>query len=36
MGGADMMSAKVVNVAPEISTGEQKITSNVTITYEIK
>lgn len=36
MGGADMAVTKTANVAPEISTGEQKITSNVTITYEIK
>jgi uncharacterized protein YggE len=36
----DMMAAGVssskASVAPEISTGEQKITSNVTITYEIE
>lgn len=36
MGGADMVSAKVASVAPEIPVGEQKITSNVSITYEIK
>jgi len=29
-------SAKAPSVAPEISTGEQKITSNVTIVYEIE
>ncbi len=29
-------STKAAPVAPEISTGEQKITSNVTITYEIE
>jgi len=35
MGGADMMTTKAANVAPEISVGEDKVTSNVTITYEI-
>jgi uncharacterized protein YggE len=38
--GGDVMNAKVASVpeavAPEISTGEQKITSNVSITYEIR
>jgi uncharacterized protein YggE len=33
-GGADM--AQSAPVAPEIPTGEQKVTSNVTITYEIR
>lgn len=36
MGGADMMSTKVANVAPEVPAGEQKITSSVSITYQIK
>lgn len=37
MGGDMMLSAKAVMApAPEIPTGEQKVTSNVTITYEIK
>lgn len=36
MGGADMMSAKTASVAPEIPVGEDKITSNVSITYEIR
>jgi uncharacterized protein YggE len=35
MGGADMMTTKADIVAPEISVGEDKVTSNVTITYEI-
>lgn len=35
MGGADMMTTKAASVAPEISVGEDKVTSNVTITYEI-
>ena len=37
-GGSDkvMMSAAVAAPSPEIPTGEQKITDNVTITYEIK
>lgn len=35
LGGADMAVSKAT-VAPEISTGEQKITSNVTIVYEIE
>ncbi len=34
--GGDMMSAKVSSVAPEIPAGEQKVTSSVSITYEIK
>lgn len=29
-------SSKAASVAPEISTGEQKVTSNVTITYDIE
>jgi uncharacterized protein YggE len=33
--GGDMVSAKAVS-APEISTGEQKISSNVSIVYEIR
>jgi hypothetical protein len=36
MGGADMISAKVASVAPEIPVGEDKITSTVSVTYEIK
>ncbi len=36
MGATDMMSSKVASVSPEIPTGEQKVTDNVTITYEIK
>jgi len=36
MGGMDVVSAKVSSVAPEIPVGEDKVTSNVTITYEIK
>ncbi|MEK7641943.1 MAG: SIMPL domain-containing protein [Patescibacteria group bacterium] len=39
MGGDMLMNAKVSSAptaTPEIPTGEQKITSNVTITYEIK
>ncbi len=37
MGGAEMMSVKTASApAPEIPVGEQKVTSNVTITYEIK
>jgi uncharacterized protein YggE len=36
MGGADMLSVKTASVAPEIPVGEDKITSNVSITYEIK
>ncbi len=36
MGGADMISAKVESVAPEIPVGEDKITSTVSVTYEIK
>lgn len=39
-GGDSMMNAKVSAIAPqaapEISTGEQKVTSNVSITYEIR
>ncbi len=34
MGGAESMNIKAV--APQIPTGEQKITANVTITYEIR
>jgi uncharacterized protein YggE len=38
--GGDMISARAVAApmaaAPEVPTGEQKVTSNVTITYEIK
>lgn len=34
--GGDMMSAKATTISPEIPTGENKITSNVTITYEIE
>ena len=36
--GGDAMNIKTLtaSVAPEISPGEQKVTSNVTITYEIK
>lgn len=36
MGAADSISMKTAAVAPEVPAGEQKITSNVTITYEIK
>ena len=36
-GAMDMaLEAKVANSAPEIPTGQNKITSNVTITYEIR
>ena len=35
MGGADMMKVQNASVAPEIPVGEQKVTSSVTITYEI-
>jgi hypothetical protein len=35
--GGDVMSAKAVLApSPEIPTGEQKVTANITITYEIK
>ncbi|MEI6396709.1 MAG: SIMPL domain-containing protein [Candidatus Taylorbacteria bacterium] len=34
--GMGVSSSKALAVAPEISTGEQKITSNVTIVYEIE
>jgi uncharacterized protein YggE len=34
--GGDSMMVKAASVAPEIPTGEQKIVSNVTITYEIE
>ena len=37
MGGVETMSAKVASVAvPSLPAGEDKITSNVTITYEIR
>jgi hypothetical protein len=38
-GMGEMMNAKTSSVAlraPDISAGEEKITSNVTITYEIR
>jgi uncharacterized protein len=34
--GGDMMESKVSSVAPEISTGENKIISKVSVTFEIK
>jgi hypothetical protein len=34
--GGDMMEAKVASVAPEIPTGENKIISKVSVTFEIK
>jgi uncharacterized protein YggE len=34
--GGDMMVAKEAASAPEISTGEQKVTSNVSVIYEIR
>jgi len=34
--GGDMMEAKVASVAPEIPTGENKIISTVSVTFEIK
>jgi hypothetical protein len=34
--GGGMMEAKVASVAPQLPTGENKITSKVSVTYEIK
>jgi uncharacterized protein YggE len=34
--GADLMNQKTASISPEIPTGEQKVTDNVTITYQIK
>ncbi len=36
MGGGAMMSAKADRISPEIPTGENKVISNITITYEIE
>jgi len=35
-GGADMAVSSVAPAAAELPTGETKITSDITITYEIK
>ena len=34
--GGDMMMEKAASVAPQLPTGENKITSRVSVTFEIK